>query len=69
MAHLLRPPDYSHDFILYLVAFESTIGVLLVHEDDELQNHVIYYLSRALAGRELRYSHIKNLVLLAVYDV
>ena len=33
---LLHPPYYSHDFILYLDAYESTIGVVLVLEDDEL---------------------------------
>src|SRR5713226_339923 len=57
-APLLRPPDYSRDFLLYLAASESTIGVVLVQEDDNLLEHVIYYLSRALAGPELRYSHI-----------
>ena len=30
LAPLLRPPDYSHDLILYLVTSESTIGVVLV---------------------------------------
>ena len=30
---LLRPPDYSKDFILYLAASELTIGVVLVHHD------------------------------------
>ena len=43
-APLLCPPDYSRDFILYLAASESTIGVVLVHEDDKLVEHVIYYL-------------------------
>ena len=66
---LLRPPDYSRDFILYLVASESTIGVVLVQEDDKLQEHVIYYLSRALARPELRYSHIVKLALAAVYAI
>ena len=35
-ALLLHPPDYSHDFILYLAASELTIGVVLVQEDDKL---------------------------------
>ena len=30
LAPLLRPPDYFRDFILYLAASESTIGVVLV---------------------------------------
>ena len=59
-APLLRPPDYSRDFILYLAALESTIGVVLVQEDDKLVEHVVYYLSRALAGPELRYSQIEK---------
>ena len=35
-APLLHPPNYSRDFILYLAASESTIGVVLVQEDDKL---------------------------------
>eukprot|EP00253_Pinus_taeda_P006880 PITA_06880 len=45
-APLLSPPDYGRDFLLYLVAAESTIGMVLVQEDDALRKHVIYYLSR-----------------------
>ena len=69
LAPLLCPPYYSREFILYLVVSESTIGVVLVQEDDKLQEHVIYYLSRALAGPKLRYSHIEKLDLAAVYVV
>ena len=35
-APLLHPPDYSRNFILYMAVFDSTIGVVLVHEDDRL---------------------------------
>ena len=48
-APLLLSQDFSHDFIFYLVTSESTIRVVLVQEDDKIQNHVVYYLSRALA--------------------
>ena len=54
---------------MYLVASEPTIGVVLVQEDDKLQEHVVYYLNRAFAGLELRYSHVKKLALAVVYDV
>ena len=54
---------------MYLVASESTIGVVLVQVDDKLVEHVVYYLSRALAGPKLRYSHIEKLALAAVYAV
>ena len=68
-APLLHPPDYSRDFILYLATSESTIGVVLVQEDDNLQEHVFYYLSCALAGPKLRYSHVQKLALEIVYVV
>ena len=68
-ALLLCLPDYSWDFILYLSTSESTTGVVLVQEDDKIQEHSIYYLSRALAGPELRYSHVEKLALVAVYVV
>ena len=68
-APLLHPTDYTKDFILYLVASESTIGVVLVQGDHKLQEHVVYYLSRALVGPELRYSHVEKLALATVYVV
>jgi hypothetical protein len=43
---LLRPPNYNKDFLLYLVATKSTIGMVLVQEDDFLSEYVIYYLIR-----------------------
>ena len=46
-----------------------TIGVVLVQEDDKLQEHVVYYLSRALAEPELRYSQVEKLALVVVYAV
>jgi hypothetical protein len=33
---LLQPPNYNKDFLLYLVATESTIDMVLVQEDDFL---------------------------------
>ena len=54
---------------MYLAGSESTIGVVLVHEDDKLQEHVVYYLSRALASPELRYSHVEKLALAAIYAI
>jgi hypothetical protein len=33
---LLIPPDYGKDFLLYLVAAESTINMVLFQEDDTL---------------------------------
>jgi hypothetical protein len=33
-APLLRPPNYNKDFLLYLAVADSTIGMVLVQEDD-----------------------------------
>jgi hypothetical protein len=44
-APLLRPSNYNKDFLLYLAAAESTIGMVLVQEDDSFSEYVIYYLS------------------------
>jgi hypothetical protein len=69
IAPLLRPPNYNKDFLLYLAAPESTIGMVLVQEDDLFSEYVIYYLSRGLVGPELNYSHTEKLVLAAVHAV
>jgi hypothetical protein len=42
---LLRSPNYNKDLLLYLAGAESTIGMVLVQEDDLLEEYVIYYLS------------------------
>ena len=44
-APVISPPDYSYDFLLYVATSMETIGMVLVQEDEELQENVIYYLS------------------------
>jgi hypothetical protein len=60
---LLHPLNYARDYILYLVASTSTIAMVLVQEDPNDHEHVIYYLSKSLSDPELRYSHIEKLAL------
>jgi hypothetical protein len=66
---LLWPPNYNKDFLLYLAAADSTIGMVLVQEDDSFSEYVIYYLSRGLVGLKLNYFHIEKLALVVVHDV
>jgi hypothetical protein len=68
-APLLRPPNYNKYFLLYLVVVESTIGMVLVQEDDLFSKYVIYYLSQGLVGPELNYSHLEKLALATVHVV
>ena len=43
--------------------------MVLVQEDEELQDHVIYYLSRNLINAEIHYSHVEKLALAIVHAV
>ena len=53
---VLSPPNYTREIFLYLVATESTSGMVLVQEDDSSREHVIHYHSKVLVGPEFRYS-------------
>jgi transposase InsO family protein len=68
-APLLHPPEYTKDYILYLATSTSTIAMVLVQDDSNDEEHVIYYLSKSLSGPELRYSHVEKLALAAVIVV
>jgi hypothetical protein len=66
---MLKSPDYNRDYLLYIVASEEMIGMVLVQEDDEICEHVIYYLSQKLLGPKLNYSHIENIALVVVHAI
>ena len=69
LAPVISPPDYSRDFLLYVAASIETIGMVLVQEDEELKEHVIYYLSQNLIDAEIHYSHVEKLALATVHAV
>ena len=64
---LFSSPSYIKDFILYLATLESTIGMILVQEDETLQEIFIYHLSQDLVDVELSYAHVEELDLVAVH--
>jgi hypothetical protein len=66
---LLFPPNYSHDYFLYLAASDSTIAMVLIQEDNSHDEHVIYYLSRSLTTTETKYLHVEKLALAAIQAV
>ena len=66
---MLSPPNYSCNFFIYVATYQETIGMVLVQEDEELQEHVIYYLSQNLIDAEIRYSHVEKLALATVHAV
>ena len=68
-APLLPPPNYNQDYFVYLAASHSTIGMVLVQEDESHTEHVIYYLSRNLHPTEIKYTHVEKLALVDVQAV
>ena len=66
---LLKSLDYNKDYLLYVVTSKETIVMVLVQEDDELREHVIYYLSQNLVGPELKYSQVEKLTLVVVHAI
>jgi len=68
-APLFRPLNYHRDYTLYLVAADTTIGMVLVQMDDDDIEHVIYYLSRNLLDMETRYAYVEKLALAVVCSV
>ena len=69
MAPMLSPLDYIHDFLIYVAVSQEMVGMVLVQEDEELHEHVIYYLSRNLIDAELRYSHVEKIALSTIHVV
>ena len=67
MTPMLSPPNYSHDFLLYVVASQDITGMVLVQEDEELQEHLVYYLIQNLIDSRLHYTHVKKLPLVTVH--
>ena len=45
---MFHPPNYSKYFMLYIAASTTTTGMVLVQEDSNDQENVIYYLSKSL---------------------
>ena len=66
---VLSPPDYTREFFIYVATYQETIGIVLVQEDEELHEHVIYYLSRNLIDSEIHYTHVEKIALATVHVV
>ena len=66
---MISPPNYQDDFLLYLAASDTTIGMVLVQTDDVHIEHVIYYLSCGLVSAKLRYPYVKKLALADAFVV
>ena len=52
---MIHPPNYSKDFLLYIVSSTTTIGMVLVQENPDGQEHMIYYACNNLIDSKTRY--------------
>jgi hypothetical protein len=43
--------------------------MVMVKEDDDLHENIVYYLSQNLGGPEIKYSHVEKLSLVIVHVV
>ena len=68
-APMLSPLDYSRDFLIYVATSMEMVGMGLVEEDEEICEHVIYYLSWNLIDAEIHYSHVEKLSLATIHAV
>ena len=66
---VISPPNYQQDFLLYLAASDTTVGIVLVQTDDIHIEHAIYYLSRGLVSTELKYPYVEKLALAAAFAI
>ena len=66
---MIHPLDYSKDFLLYIVASTTTIAMVLVKENPDGQEHVIYYASKNLMDSETWYSRVEKLALATVISI
>ena len=66
---MIDPLDYSKDFLLYISASTTTIAMVLVQENPDSQEHVIYYASKNLMDFETWYSRMEKLALATVIAV
>nr|KYP76062.1 Retrovirus-related Pol polyprotein from transposon opus [Cajanus cajan] len=60
---LIAPPSKGRQLKLYISTNDSTIAGMLVQEDDNGIERVIYYLTRTLVGAENKYTPLEKLCL------
>ena len=66
---VIHPPDYSKDFLLYIVSSTTTIAMVLVQKNPYGQEHMIYYASNNLMDFETQYSCMEKIALATVIAI
>ncbi|KAL0293463.1 UNVERIFIED_CONTAM: hypothetical protein Scaly_3141300 [Sesamum calycinum] len=55
--------------ILYVVAQECSVGILLAQKNDEGKENALYYWNRTMTPNELKYSPIEKLCLTLIFSI
>ena len=66
---VIHPLDYLKDFLLYVAASTTAIGMVLAQEDLNDLEHMIYYARKNLLDSETWYSRVEELALAPVIAV
>ena len=57
---VLEPPKLGRPLNLYLSVIEDALGSMLAQEDEDKQEHVIYYMSKRLKDYETQYTAVEK---------
>jgi hypothetical protein len=60
---LISPPNYDHDYTLYLSASTVSVVGVLVQLGYYGRRYVIYYINKNISGPPLKYNHQEKLSL------
>ena len=66
---MIQPLYYSKEFLLYIVSSTTTITMVLVQENPDGQEHMIYYAIKNLMDSKIWYSYMEKLALAMVIVV
>ncbi|KAL0444617.1 UNVERIFIED_CONTAM: Transposon Tf2-12 polyprotein [Sesamum latifolium] len=66
---VLVAPVHGRPLILYVVAQERSVGILLAQKNDKGKENALYYLSRTMTPNELKYSPIEKLYLALIFAI
>ena len=61
------PPIYGKPLILYILATETSLGILLAQEDNNNKERAISYLSHTLISYKMNYNIIEKACLAVVF--
>eukprot|EP01018_Ginkgo_biloba_P024974 Gb_30087 [translate_table: standard] len=66
-APILVPPNWSQRFFLYISAGGKALGIVLMQQDGNGVEHIVYFTDRTLNESELKYGTVEKEILALIY--